>query len=60
MTAATNKLAVKLDSAQLAAALIAADLSYPTAIRSASDQSIEAAVGSENLSAVRAVFAAEQ
>jgi hypothetical protein len=59
-TSASGKLALKLGSAELAEALDAAGLSYPVAIEEATDEAIEAVVGSENLAAVRVAFPARQ
>lgn len=57
MYGAINKLAVKLNSFELATALYEAGLQTPGAIRAAEDGEIVEAVGSENLAAVRARLA---
>jgi hypothetical protein len=56
MTAQADKLAKKLDSAELGAALVAAGLGTPGDIEAAQDSAVEDAVGSEYLAAVRQVF----
>lgn len=56
MNAAVNKLAIKLGNRSLATALVSAGLTTPGAIKRASDDEIKAAVGSENVSAVRGKF----
>lgn len=56
MTAHSDRLAKKLKNRELAEKLVAAGLRNPGDIRRATNRAIAAAVGRNNVAAVRAVF----